>query len=317
MKNLNVFKMPPEDFKYVEQGLGINYLEFKNSKILLTGASGFFGTLLLEFLVWLNTAKLLNMQIYVVVRNKLNFTKIISPWLANQIRIIEGDLTIVKIPRNNYKYIIHLASEQILSTIPSSFCNHMSNSVLSAINLMKLAEKCETESILFTSSGAVYSDYINWVTPDNLYKENFKSLVEIMNEKVIYSETKRYLELLFLTSSASSRFKVKIARCFSFIGPFLPLTKNYAIGNFIYNALNGQDIVINGDGTPLRSYLYTSDLVIYLLLILLIIQVISSTILSIKSYTSFRFKISGSFSGDIPLDALLKNNLCVYVLCKI
>ena len=107
--------------------------------------------------------------------------------------------------------------------------------------------------VLFTSSGAVYGPR---TAPANEEDD--------CRPFTAYGKGKLEAEKILIESG----LEAKIARCFAFVGPHLNRGIHFAIGNFIQNCLDGNPIVINGDGTPLRSYLYADDLVEWLFAIL-------------------------------------------------
>lgn len=107
--------------------------------------------------------------------------------------------------------------------------------------MLDAAERAGAQRFLYLSSGAVYGA----ATP--------------------YRETKQLSEQL----CEQSQLTTVIARAFAFIGPHIPLTGKFAAGNFLKNALDGVPIDVRGDGTPLRSYMYMSDLAIWLWTLLL------------------------------------------------
>ena len=60
---------------------------------------------------------------------------------------------------------------------------------------------------------------------------------------------------------------VSIARCFAFVGPWLPRNQHFAIGNFIDDGLHNNPISVKAQHAVYRSYMHADDLVEWLMTI--------------------------------------------------
>jgi nucleoside-diphosphate-sugar epimerase len=269
------------------------------SNILITGATGFFGKWLLESMLFSFKEFSLKTKIFALSRNPAKFLEK-YPFYQKESRIvwIKGDITSFEFPSEHISYIIHCATEADAKLNIENPLLMMDTIVLGTKRILDFAKsQAELKAILLISSGAVYGKQ-----PDNVshLKEEFSYNVEFNNIRSVYAEGKRLSELYGLIYFNQFKVPVKIARCFAFVGPYLPLDKHFAIGNFIRDGLKGNNITIHGDGSPLRSYMYSSDLVIWLLTLLLKgntgepYNVGSDKIISIKELA---FIVSNFFPG--------------------
>ena len=221
------------------------------ARLFITGGTGFFGKSMLDYR-WRHPAwPWANAEWVILSRSPARFAAA-YPQLANQpgVSFVVGDVRDFSFPTGHFDAIIHAATSA-LTTLSDA---EMTSVILDgARHVADFAKVAECDKILFTSSGAVYGPRI---TPAGEGDE--------CNPTTAYGKGKLAVERMFVDLG----FDVKIARCFAFVGPHLNRTIHYAIGNFIQDCLEGMPIIINGDGTPLRSYLYADDLVEWLFTIL-------------------------------------------------
>lgn len=255
-----------DDLNLVLENTKDLWLEIENKTIFLTGGTGFFGIWLLMSFVFINRKLKLNSNIIVLTRDKEKFLNKYN-WISlyDEISYIEGDILNFKFVENDIDYIIHAATEASVKLNDEEPLIMFETVVNGTKRVLEFAKLKNVKSFLLTSSGAVYGKQP--VGIDNLSEDYIGGPI-ITDATSMYGEAKRMAELLCAVHYKLFNLPVKTARCYAFIGPFLELNSHFAVGNFIKDFLNNQDIVIEGDGTPYRSYMYSADLVIWLWTIL-------------------------------------------------
>ena len=231
------------------------------SRLLITGGTGFFGRWLLES--WADASDRLGLdRIAVVVTRDPQRFNATAPHLASHasIKVVTGDVLGPNPLDGTFDGAIHAAtaaSLELALTAPRVMFDTIVNGTA---NVLEWLRPSGNVPLLFTSSGAVYGPQDPLV---ERIDESCTSGADPLDPSAVYAEAKRAAEML-CAIEAIDRVQCKIARCFAFVGPHLPLRAHFAIGNFIGDGLAGGPIIVEGDGTTKRSYLYASELTTWL-----------------------------------------------------
>jgi len=233
----------------------------RGQRIFLTGGTGFFGCWLLESFLHANRELALDAHATVLTRDPVGFTAR-APHLATSsaITLIAGDVKSFEFPADHHDLIIHAATDSGGQQARSTPAELRASITDGTRHTLRFAAATGARRLLYTSSGAVYGPQPADLTH---IPETYTGRAASTD---IYGSAKLESEDLCL---AQPGLEATIARCFAFLGPWLPLDAHFAAGNFIRDAIAGTPLHIRGDGTPRRSYLYSADLMIWLWTLLL------------------------------------------------
>ena len=231
--------------------------------VLITGGTGFFGKSLLRYLA--SGASKLPGQVFVLARDPIRFRKIFGD-LCRDIELLNGDvLKPESLPSSiRVTHVLHAAGASSAGD-HVSYLDQFNLVIAGTSNMLAYARRCGAERFILTSSGAVYGPSRQSLSG---FAEDHLSCPDSLDPRNAYGVAKRAAEMLCGIHAREGGLGVVSARCFAFIGADLPLDVHYAIGNFIRDALWSDEIIVNGDGTPIRSYLDQRDLAHWLMTLL-------------------------------------------------
>jgi UDP-glucose 4-epimerase len=225
-------------------------------KYLVTGGAGFIGSHIIQYLLRGNHEVLCLDNFdpcYDIARKRSN----ISPFLHHEnFELIEGDIRdeelLQKIAQDT-EYIFHEAAQVSVVESMKNPIKTIEINTIGTLKVLSAAMKCNVKKIIIASSAAVYGD-----SPEIPKKENM-----LPAPKSLYAISKLDCEYLAKLFYEEYGLRTTTLRYFNVYGPRQDPTSPYAaaIPIFIRQALKNDNIVIFGDGSQTRDFIYVKDVV--------------------------------------------------------
>lgn len=122
-------------------------------------------------------------------------------------------------------------------------------------NTLELARNCNA-GYLHASTSECYGDPLVHPQP-----ESYWGNVNPIGDRSVYDEAKRFAEAAVTAYRRYHRVDTHLARIFNTYGPRLAAGDGRVVSTFIVQALAGEPLTVQGDGSHTRSFCYVSDLI--------------------------------------------------------
>jgi len=235
-------------------------------RLYLTGATGFFGKNLLALFAYIH-GRGASFEVTALSRAPEAFLAD-QPWCRRQPWLAwrTGDASDPWPGEGRYDLVLHAATDTVASAHVDKLA--VFEGILSGTRqALAFSAAHQVRRLLLCGSGAQYGA-IPETWADGVL-ESSSLACDATKTTSAYGEGKRASEMLAALHAETHGFDVINTRCFAFIGPGLPLAGHFAIGNFLRAALADQPIELASQGYAMRSYLYSADLAVWLVVLLL------------------------------------------------
>lgn len=229
---------------------------FRDKTVLVTGATGRLGMYLVEAISKANIDWNLNISILILARNREKLSEVFGESLRlPYIHMLVQDVIEPISWTGEIHYIFHTAG----LASPQDFTNHPVDTIWGHVkgtqNILELARKKRSERILYVSTVEIYGEWKG----DEYIQESDMGRLRCDQTRACYPEAKRLCETMFASYEAQYGIPYRIVRLCHTFGPGISLNDGRAFSEFIRNVLEGKDIILNSDGSAMRTYTYVAD----------------------------------------------------------
>ena len=256
-----------QDVKYIVN-LNLPWNKLSNKSIMISGATGLIGSMLIDVLMEKNNHGL-NCTIFALGRSQSRMMNRFKYCFDNPLfNFIEYDVNKkLDLDKNlNVDYILHLASNTHPMQYSTDPIGTITTNIIGLQNLLDFAVEHNTSRFAFASSNEIYGENRGDVEK---FDEKYCGYIDCNTMRAGYPESKRCGEALCQAYIAQKGLDIVIPRLTRSYGPTLLKTDTKALSQFLHKGVACEDIVLKSKGIQYYSYLYVMDSVSGLLTILL------------------------------------------------
>ncbi len=244
----------------------MNWGYFKNSTVLVTGATGLIGYQIVLALLLANEKLNTDIKVIALVRNKLKAAEKFKNYKKGNLKFIIQDITEPIHMKDKVDYIIHTANGTSSRSFVEQPVETINSIILGTKNILKFAKDTKVKGLVYLSSMEVYG-----ITDSNKtepLKENEYGYIDLQSARSSYSEGKRLAENMCYCYCREYQVPVKIARLCQIIGTGIEENDNRVFAQFARSVAKKQDIVLHTTGKTIRNYCYITEAIVAIFILL-------------------------------------------------
>ena len=235
---------------------------FKGRTILVTGATGLIGSMLIKSIMTANDVLQTNIHVIGHVRNMKKVETVFADF--NQEVLTFTNVNIKDIV-SQIDYIVHTASPTQSKFFINNPVETLHASINQTVECLEVSKKQNISKMVYLSSmeqyGIQYKD-------NQKMTENDLGYINHLDTRSSYSEGKRVCECYCYAYTKEYNVNVTIARLAQTFGPGVSSEDNRVSIQFAKSALQNKDIVLHTKGESLSNFCYITDAIIGILVLL-------------------------------------------------